>query len=617
MDVNSWIGMPLVFQEEVIGILTLDHDQAGFYGGVSMDVLAHLELLVSQAASDLGDTHNFAVAQYQIQALEIVREFAEKAATKLVSEDVLRTFASAISKGLESTRCSVFLAQSHGDNECLVCKAVCEGASCQTAWAPELPNPPAGQLPSPIYSAFQSGDSAFIDDREQDCRFEFSHEIYQGVRSMIIVPLKVANQVVGAVLAAHEQPGWFTNADRLLLETLARQAASAMERDFGLDLVHSIGNKILGATEVDAVLKDVVSGAMKLTHMDSGVIYELKEDCSDVVRIFKPEGSVHPRPRLENPKGITRTVIATKRMLEIPDIEKNRHVNPDLRGRYRSMYAVPLLLDQSVVGVLYLNGKNTRSLTETERSLLATLAGQAALAIQRTRLYEQIKDSAMMYRSLFDNIPQRVCWKDTHSRFIWANASFCQSLGRSLDAVIGRTDFDFYPHEDAKKYVRDDHDVIESKQPMVIDERNQPRSDTPPVWVRVVKTPVLDAAHQVKSVQAIFWDITEEKQMTERWRSLVEQSPDSIVIHKNGIITVSNPAAVRLFGAHSADELKGRSILDFLDESSRQLAMDRLRRLMNRQGVAPMVEMRVQRRTGEAVDVEVYTWPGPVENEWA
>jgi PAS domain S-box-containing protein len=371
----------------------------------------------------------------------------------------------------------------------------------------------------------------------------------------------------------------------------------------------------LGATEVKAVLEDVVSGALKLTHSDSGVIYEFNEDATDLIRIFKPKGSIHPRPRLEEPKGITRTVIARKAMLEIEDIENDTRVNPELRERYRSMFAVPLLLDQSVVGVLYLNGKNVRRLTETERSLLATLAGQAALAIQRTRLYEQIRDSATMYRSLVDNIPQFVCWKDTQSRFIWANASFCRSLGKALEEIIGKTDFDFYPEEDAQKYVLDDQIVMRTKQPMVLDEMNQPGGEEASVWVRVVKTPVLDAAGQVKSVQAIFWDITQEKQMTERWRSLVEQSPDSIVSHKNGLIMASNPAAIRLFGASSADELKGCPILDFIDESFRQLAKDRLNRLMNKQEVAPMVEMRVRRKTGETVDVEVYTWPGPVENE--
>ncbi len=616
-DVNSWIGMPLVAQGQTIGILTLDHDQVGAYADISEDTLASLDELAGQAAQDIRDAYNLAVAQQQIQALEIVRRFAETVATKLVLRDLLLAIVSTISKGLECTRCSIFLAEQREQRDCLMCKATCEALSCRVVSESELPYPRRGQLPCPVHQAFRIGDSNFVEDRDQgqDCHFDFAHESYQGARSIIAVPLKISKHVMGVVLAVHERPGWFSKADLLLLETLAKQAASAIERDNGLDLVHSIGNKLLGATEVGAVLEDVVSGAMKLIHTDSGVIYELNDECTDVLHTFMPKGSDHPKPRLNEPEGITRTVITTQKMLEIPDIRKNRCVNPELRKRFRSMFAVPLMLGESVVGVLYLNCRNVRKLTETEKSLLATLAAQAALAIQRARLYEQIKDSAMTYRSLFDNIPQRVCWKDTHSRFIWANASFCQSLGRSLKEVKGKSDVDFYPENDAKKYVRDDQKVMRSKQPVVLDEKNQPLANTPPVWVRVAKTPVLDAHGQVKGVQAIFWNITKEKQMTERWRSLVEQSPDSIVIHKNRKIVLSNPAAVRLFGAKSSKELEGLPILNFIDESSRPLATERLKQLMNKQAVAPMVEMRIRKKTGETVDVEVYTWRGPLKNE--
>jgi PAS domain S-box-containing protein len=615
-DVNSWIGMPLVFRGEPIGILTLDHDQVGFYANIPEHALACVNELAVQAAHDLWPAYNLEVAQRQVRALEIVRQFAETVATKLDPQDLLLTVVSVISKGLECTRCCIFLAEPREQSDILVCKAACHEVQCAVTAGWVLPTLPLAGKPCPVCRTFHSGESVLIYDREQDLRFDYSHEVYQGIRSMTVVPLKIASQVIGAVLAVHDRPGWFSGADQLLLETLARQAASAIERDYGLELVHSIGNKILGATEVKAVLEDVVYGAMKLTHSDSGVIYEINEDTTDLIRIFKPEGSIHPRPRLENPKGITRTVMATKTLLEIEDIRKDTRVNPELRDRYRSMFAVPLLLGQSVVGVLYLNGKSVRGLTETERSLLATLAGQAALAIQRTRLHEQIRDSASMYRSLFDNIPQRVCWKDTQSRFIWANAAFCRSLERSLEEIIGKADFDFYPEQDAKKYIRDDREVMQSKQPMVLDEKNQSHAEAPPVWVRVVKTPVLDRTHEVIGVQAIFWEITEEKQMTERWQSLVEQSPDGIVIHKDGIIMLSNPAAVRLFGVNSADELKGRSILDFIHETSRDLAAERLRKLIKKEEVAPMVEMRVQRKSGEIVDVEVSAWPGPVEHEF-
>ena len=52
------------------------------------------------------------------------------------------------------------------------------------------------------------------------------------------------------------------------------------------------------------------------------------------------------------------------------------------------------------------------------------------------------------------------------------------------------------------------------------------------------------------------------KESEERYRSLVELSPDAIVVHHEGKFTYVNPAAVKLWGASSPDELIGRSILD-------------------------------------------------------
>lgn len=610
IDVNSWIAIPLIFYGEVIGILTLDHDQAGFYADIEEDVLARLDELTAKAARDLAGTYNLEMAQQQIRALDIIGRFSETVATKLDPQELQLSIVSMISEGLECARCSIFLVEQRDTHDFLVCKAICQTASCATTSELVLSDPGPHRLLCPVRHAFQKGESTFIYNREEAPDFDFSHELYRGARSMIAVPLKIANQVIGVLLAIDERPGWFSRADQLLLETLARQAASAIERDFGLDLVHSIGNKILGATEVHTVLKDVVSGAMKLTHTDSGVIYELSEDYGRVIRAFKDEGSVHPEPRLDDPNGITRTVISTRRMEAISDIEKDRRVNPALRGRYRSMFAVPLLLGESVVGVLYLNGKNVRGLTETERSLLDTLAGQAALAIQRTRLYEQIRDSDAMYRSLMDHIPQFVFRKDRNSRFTWANASFCKSLKRSLNEVIGKSDLDFYPKENAKKYIRGDREVMHSEQSVTFDEEHQPPGGQPRILVRVVKTPVLDSRGGVIGVQAIFWDITkevEERKLAQRWQALAKQSPDGIVVHERGKITLANPAAVRLFGACSADELKNHSILDFVDSPSRPLAKERLDKLDRGEDVEPMVEMCVLREDGKKVDVEVYT----------
>ena len=91
---------------------------------------------------------------------------------------------------------------------------------------------------------------------------------------------------------------------------------------------------------------------------------------------------------------------------------------------------------------------------------------------------------------------------------------------------------------------------------------------------------------------------------TERYRSLVELSPDGIFISQNTRIVFVNPAAVRLFGAAQASDLLGRSPYDFFHGDFHPQIRDRVTRLLAGQPM-PMVEERVVRLDGGVTDVEV------------
>jgi PAS domain S-box-containing protein len=400
----------------------------------------------------------------------------------------------------------------------------------------------------------------------------------------------------------------FSSADAVLLETLSRHTGAAIERSRGLKAVEDIGRKILRAREISAVLTHIVNGAITLTRTDNGVIYLLSEDGLGITHRFHPPGFEHPMPRLGKEDGTTRKVIAKREIVEISDISSPKAgVHPALVGLFHSMAAVPLVReDDRVIGVLYLNFRNARTLTNTEKGVLMALARQATSVIERTRLDAQLRDSEAMYRSLVDHIPQSVFRKDRNLRFTFANAQYCARLGRSLDQVLGKSVTDFYTEDMAEGFARDDRHVLSTRRRVDHEEVQQTKDLRPPVLVHIVKTPVLDASGDVTGVQGIFWDVTDERRAQERYRLLVEQSPDAIVLHKAGLITLANPAAWRLFGAETEDDLKGRSIVTLVHPEDRSLAEERLAAMGRGESVREMVEMRVLRAPDlETVHVEV------------
>ncbi|MBI5464105.1 MAG: PAS domain S-box protein, partial [Ignavibacteriales bacterium] len=109
-----------------------------------------------------------------------------------------------------------------------------------------------------------------------------------------------------------------------------------------------------------------------------------------------------------------------------------------------------------------------------------------------------------------------------------------------------------------------------------------------------------------------FRDITERKQAEEallesedRYRRLVEISPDAIAVHCEGKIAFVNSAAVRLLGATRPDDLIGKSALEIVHPDDREMAKQRIAEMLRGGKSVPTAEERFLRIDGSVIDVEV------------
>jgi len=109
-----------------------------------------------------------------------------------------------------------------------------------------------------------------------------------------------------------------------------------------------------------------------------------------------------------------------------------------------------------------------------------------------------------------------------------------------------------------------------------------------------------------------FRDISESKQMEkalreseERYRKLVELSPDAIYIHTGGVLVFANAAGARLLGAERPEDIYGRQALDFVHPDYRDLVTRRLGGLKLDGEKNPVIEEVFVRFDGSCVDVDV------------
>jgi len=99
------------------------------------------------------------------------------------------------------------------------------------------------------------------------------------------------------------------------------------------------------------------------------------------------------------------------------------------------------------------------------------------------------------------------------------------------------------------------------------------------------------------------------RESEERYRQLVELSPDSIYVQSEGKIAFVNSACVKLFGANNADELVGKSAVDLFHVDYHEIVNEYRRQIGETLGPTPLFEAKVVRLDGAVVDVEASGGP--------
>jgi PAS domain S-box-containing protein len=124
-----------------------------------------------------------------------------------------------------------------------------------------------------------------------------------------------------------------------------------------------------------------------------------------------------------------------------------------------------------------------------------------------------------LLRSVIDNLPDAIFLKDCKGRYLMDNAAHWSSLGvKGPENVIGRTVYDFFPHELAEQFQADDHAIVKSGKPLLNREEISLNRSRASRWLLTTKVPWRDENGSVLGVLCMSRDITERKEAAEQLR---------------------------------------------------------------------------------------------------
>ena len=123
-------------------------------------------------------------------------------------------------------------------------------------------------------------------------------------------------------------------------------------------------------------------------------------------------------------------------------------------------------------------------------------------------------------RNLLANREERVFFKDRESRFLLVSAGWLLSegQGRSLDEVLGKTDFDIFSGARAAAAFDDERRVIDTGEPIVAKVERETFADRADVWVSTTKLPLHDGHGNVIGTWGIARDVTADAELEETIR---------------------------------------------------------------------------------------------------
>ena len=247
-----------------------------------------------------------------------------------------------------------------------------------------------------------------------------------GARSLLSVPMLKEGEVIGAIVIYRQQVRPFSDKQIELVTNFAAQAVIAIENTRLLNELRESLQRQTATSEVLQVISSspgelqpifdaMLANATRLCEAKFGTLYTYDGNGFHAAAFHNaPPGFVEARKRepviRPPPDAPLGRVAITKQVVHVADIKTlrpylERHpfaVAAVELGGYRTVLAVPMLKDNELIGSINLTRQEVRPFSDKQIELVKNFAKQAVIAIENTRLLNELRNSLQQQTATAD-----------------------------------------------------------------------------------------------------------------------------------------------------------------------------------------------------------------------
>lgn len=411
--IRSWVGVPLLFGQQVLGILTVDRAVVAAYSSRDMWLVA---TLASHAAIAVQNARLHEEVQQQLRELTTLYNAAATITANLDYQSLLHTVAGEMLEALGADSCTIFV-QPPGRND--LRRAAHEARSNITPHADlsSIPNPERHPI---IRQVLESGEPYHLLETSHN-----PHEIHllglTGLRALLIVPLIHRNQVLGLLtIGLNQERRVLSEHEVRMVRNLSGHVAVAIEhanlyrqaqrRNEELSTFHRISLQLNSQLELEVLLESITSAALRLIQASNLHLYLYDPQqksfpfCSALWRDGRRTPAV-PTPR---PGGLTMSVINNGEAIVIDQAPHHTLYQSAEAARWgvQAIAGFPLKYGGQVIGAFTVTFLEHHTFTPDELLLLNLLADQAAVAVANANLFSEVQNRLNSMSALVDMAKQ-------------------------------------------------------------------------------------------------------------------------------------------------------------------------------------------------------------------